>query len=285
GFVESWFKQFDWLENINKGNFLEMLEWYRKKDPKLLGCIACLDPRDYFANFALENDCERTCLIDQLLLFIDETHMFHTTVAMSKEEEILEQLSHVVLNANVCISVCIRVDYSVSQLDQYMHLFLVFFCCNRIYLAQNFVPVKNCRSILLASRVKLLASTMRFFYKPKGPMNRSPFRKLLLKLVGNGGFTVSVAAIIQGKIQNSFAREAESEKIFFLRAKWAIWFGSKPFISKIVDEMDIDNSHIIVGLWLQSIVITILHLKKLDENKFYIKIIEKYVLVCAREET
>lgn len=39
------------------------------------------------------------------------------------------------------------------------------------------------------------------------------------------------------------------------------------------------NSHIIVGLWLESIVITILHLKnymffhvRLDENKFYIKI-------------
>jgi hypothetical protein len=58
---------------------------FPEKSTQLLGCIACLDPKDSFANFDLEklielskiydadfSDYERTCLMDQLLLFIDE---------------------------------------------------------------------------------------------------------------------------------------------------------------------------------------------------------------------
>ncbi|KAL5657266.1 hypothetical protein ACJX0J_030429, partial [Zea mays] len=87
GFVESWFKQFDWLEyspprtnNFGKDTFTKvgnmlLLFWYRKKDPKLPKC-----PKRFGSSFGDASIKEQMAVVVSSLLIL--FFLFHFDVGM-----------------------------------------------------------------------------------------------------------------------------------------------------------------------------------------------------------
>jgi hypothetical protein len=107
----------------NKENFLEMLEWYRNKDPEAASVLGVNAPKNCeMIAPEIQNDLVKACAHETRNIIICELkgHLFAVLVEESSDTSIKEKMEVILRGTNLRINVSFRPCYQMSLTNFFM---------------------------------------------------------------------------------------------------------------------------------------------------------------------